>query len=86
MSCASPVWTTAVPLPGPPFWVQSAGLQVNSGFINGEDRQISPSSPVLALAKLLCCHEGFSGADFKVTGKCASAEWRVCIWYSFYSN
>lgn len=32
-----------------------------------EDRQISPSSPVPALAKLLCCLEAFSGADFKVT-------------------
>lgn len=61
-------------LPGLPFWV-------SSGFIKGEDRQISPSSPVPALAKLLCCLEAFSGIDFKVTGTCSThccAEWSVC--------
>lgn len=45
---------------------------VTSGFIGGKGGWISPSSPVPALAKLMCCLEDFSGADLKKTGKLAT--------------
>lgn len=63
------------PCLGLPFWYSLQVYRVSSGLINGEDRQIFSSSPVPALAKLLRCLEAFSGADFKVTGKCATGCW-----------
>lgn len=69
----NPGWTIIVPLPEA-GWAASLGTVcwVTSGFINGRDGQISPSSQVPALANVASCLEAFSGSDLKTTGKCAT--------------